>query len=143
MSETTGAGRDNSSSIEDFVPIAKTLGIRGISASKDEVVLELDWHPEICQPAGLMHGGAIMALADTAGGSLSYFNLPAGATGTSTIESKTNFLAAVASGTVTARAKVLKAGRSVIVVETEVTDAQGRLAAKVIQTQIVLRPQID
>ena len=127
--------------IEDAVPMAKTLGIRTVSASKEQVVLALDWRTEITQPAGLMHGGAIMTLADTAGGSLSYANLPPGATGTSTIESKTNFLSAVSSGTVTATARVLKAGRSVIVIETEVTDESGRLVAKVAQTQIVLRPQ--
>ena len=121
--------------------MAKTLGARTVSASREEVVLSLDYRPELCQPAGLLHGGAIMALADTAGGALSYANLPEGATGTSTIESKTNFLSAVQSGTVTARARVLKSGRSVVVVETEVTDDSGRLVAKVIQTQIVLRPQ--
>lgn len=121
--------------------MAKTLGIRTVSASKDQIVLALDWRPEITQPAGLMHGGAIMTLADTAGGALSYSNLPDGAVGTSTIESKTNFLAAVESGTVTATARVLKAGRSIVVVETEVTDDRDRLIAKVIQSQIVLRPQ--
>ena len=121
--------------------MAKTLGIRTVSASKDEMVLALEWRPEITQPAGLLHGGAIMTLADTAGGALSYANLPEGATGTSTIESKTNFLSAVQSGTVTATARVLKAGRSVVVIETEVTDDTGRLVAKVTQTQIVLRPQ--
>ena len=121
--------------------MAKTLGIRTVSASRDEIVLALDWRPEITQPAGLLHGGAIMTLADTAGGALSYSNLPEGATGTSTIESKTNFLAAVQSGTVTASARVLKAGRSVVVVETVVTDESGRLIAKVLQTQIVLKPQ--
>jgi len=130
-----------SRNIEDAVPMAKTLGIRTVSASKDEIVLALDWRPEITQPAGLLHGGAIMALADTAGGSLSYANLPPGSVGTWTIESKINFLSAVKSGTVTATARVLKAGRSVVVVETEVTDDVGRLVAKVIQTQIVLKSQ--
>lgn len=130
-----------SSNIEDVVPMAKTLGARTVSVSKDEIALALDWRPEITQPAGLLHGGAIMTLADTAGGALSYANLPEGSTGTSTIESKTNFLAAVQSGTVTATARILKAGRSVVVIETEVTDDTGRLIAKVTQTQIVLRPQ--
>ena len=127
--------------VEDVVPMARTLGIRTVTASQDEVVLALAWRPELTQPAGLLHGGAIMTLADTAGGSLSYANLPEGAIGTSTIESKTNFLAAVESGTVTATARILKAGRSVIVVETELSDDRGRLIAKVAQTQIVLRPQ--
>ena len=135
------AGTTADDYIQDIVPIAKTLGIRSLSFSKEKVVLALDYRPELCQPAGLLHGGAIMTLADTAGGSLSYANLPEGAEGTSTIESKTNFLSAVSSGTVTATARVLKAGRSVIVVETELTDDSGRLVAKVVQTQIVLRPQ--
>ena len=131
----------SSPNIEDVVPMAKTLGFRTVSASREEVVLALDWRPEITQPAGLLHGGAIMTLADTAGGALSYANLPPGSEGTSTIESKTNFLSAVRSGTVTATARVLKAGRSVVVIETEVTDDTGRLIAKVVQSQIVLRPQ--
>ena len=121
--------------------MAKTLGIRTVSASKEQIVLALDWRPEITQPAGLLHGGAIMTLADTAGGSLSYANLPPGSEGTSTIESKINFLSAVRSGTVTATARVLKAGRSVVVIETEITDDSGRLVAKAVQSQIVLRPQ--
>ena len=139
MTETTGTNPPGN--VEDAVPMAKTLGIRTVSISREEIALALDWRPEITQPAGLLHGGAIMTLADTAGGALSYANLPEGSTGTSTIESKTNFLSAVQSGTVTATARVLKAGRSVVVIETEVTDDTGRLVAKVTQTQIVLKPQ--
>ncbi|MBW3537762.1 MAG: PaaI family thioesterase [Actinobacteria bacterium] len=135
------AGTTTGDYIQDIVPIARTLGIRSVSMDKNEVVLALDYQPELCQPAGLLHGGALMTLADTAGGSLAFANLPGDADGTSTIESKTNFLSAVSSGTVTATARVLKAGRSVIVVETELTDDAGRLVAKVAQTQIVLRSQ--
>ena len=80
-----------------------------------------------------------MALADTAGATCAFLNLPEGA-GTSTIESKTNFLRAVRSGTVTATSRPLHAGRTVVVVETDVTDADSRLVAKVIQTQAVLQP---
>ncbi len=80
-----------------------------------------------------------MALADSAGAACAVANLPEGASGTSTIDSQTNLLAAVREGTVTATATPLHAGSSTIVVETEVRRADGRLAAKTTQTQIVLR----
>jgi uncharacterized protein (TIGR00369 family) len=86
-----------------------------------------------------MHGGAIMALADSAGAACAMLNLPEGATGTATIESKTNFLGAVREGKVRARSTMLHRGSSTIVVETEVRDSRERLVAKVTQTQIVLR----
>jgi uncharacterized protein (TIGR00369 family) len=80
-----------------------------------------------------------MALADSAGGACALLNLPEGSSGTATIESKTNFLGVVRSGTVTATATPLHIGGTTIVVETSVRDASGRLIAKVTQTQIVLR----
>jgi uncharacterized protein (TIGR00369 family) len=76
-----------------------------------------------------------MALADTCGGVCAYLNLPEGALGTATIESKTNFLRAVRSGAATATTRPLHRGRTMIVVETEVTRDDGKLAAKVTQTQ--------
>jgi len=121
------------------MPLAETLGMRSVASGKELVHLELDWRPELCTSGGLLHGGTIMALADSAGGTCAFLNLPDGAVGTSTIESKTNFLGAVKSGTVAAKATPLRVGGSVIVVETDVTDAAGNLVAKVIQSQIVLR----
>jgi uncharacterized protein (TIGR00369 family) len=82
-----------------------------------------------------------MALADSAGGACAFANLPDGAAGTSTIESKTNFLGAVREGTVTATARPLHVGRTTIVVETELRRDDGRLVAKVTQTQTVLLPR--
>jgi uncharacterized protein (TIGR00369 family) len=82
-----------------------------------------------------------MALADSAGGACALLNLPKDASATATIESKTNFLGAVRSGTVTAIATPLHVGGTTIVVETSVRDASGRLVAKVTQSQIVLRPR--
>ena len=93
----------------------------------------------MCTTAGALHGGVIMALADSAGGMCAFFNLPDGAKGTSTIESKTNFLGAVREGVVTATATPLHVGGTTIVVETDVTRADGQRVAKVIQTQVVLR----
>jgi uncharacterized protein (TIGR00369 family) len=92
------------------------------------------------RPAGgALHGGAIMALADTAGADAAFLNLPEDATGTTTVESKTNLLAAVREGTVTAESSILHAGRTLVVVESELRRADGRLAAKTTQTQAVLR----
>lgn len=123
----------------DLMPLASTLGIRLVESGPTSVRATLDHRPELCTSGGILHGGTIMALADTAGAMCAFLNLPEGA-GTSTIESKTNFLRAVRSGAVTASSRPLHAGRTVIVVETDVTDDQDRLVAKVIQTQAVLNP---
>jgi 1,4-dihydroxy-2-naphthoyl-CoA hydrolase len=122
-----------------IVPLSATLGIRAVSASAEEVVLELDWREDLCTAAGVLHGGALMSLADTAGAICAVLNLPEGATGTTTVESKTNLLAAVRDGTVTATTTPLKVGRTLIVVETEMLGGDGRLVAKTAQTQAVLR----
>jgi 1,4-dihydroxy-2-naphthoyl-CoA hydrolase len=121
-----------------LVPLAATLGMRVASASPQEVRVELDHRPELCTAGGVLHGGTIMALADTTGALCAFLNLPDGAT-TTTVESKTNLLAAIRGGTVTATATPLHAGSTLIVVETEVRRDDGRLAAKTTQTQAVLR----
>jgi uncharacterized protein (TIGR00369 family) len=120
------------------MPLCALLGMRLRVAGRDEVALELDWSASLCTTAGLLHGGAVMALADSAGGVCAFLNLPEGAS-TSTIESKTNFLGAVKDGTITATARPLHVGGSTIVVETEVRRADGKLVGKVTQTQAVLR----
>jgi uncharacterized protein (TIGR00369 family) len=112
-----------------------------VSSTPDAVVISVDWKPELCTSNGLLHGGVIMALADSAGGACAFANLPDGAIGTSTIESKTNFLGAVKSGAITATATVLHRGSTTIVIETSVRDDADRLIAKVTQTQAVLRPR--
>jgi 1,4-dihydroxy-2-naphthoyl-CoA hydrolase len=127
--------------IHEAMPLCATFGVRAETYSVDAVVLSLDWAPELCTSNGLLHGGVIMALADSAGGSCAFLNLPEDGAGTSTIESKTNFLGAVKSGSITATATVLHRGSTTIVVETSVRDDTGRLVAKVTQTQAVLRPR--
>jgi uncharacterized protein (TIGR00369 family) len=129
----------NTDQLRELIPLAGTLGIRSVAAAPDAVVLELDHQPQLCTAAGVLHGGALMTLADTAGALCAFLNLPDGASGTTTIESKTNLLSAVRDGTVTARSTALKAGGTVIVVETELRDGGDRLVAKTIQTQAVLR----
>jgi uncharacterized protein (TIGR00369 family) len=125
--------------LHELVPLAATLGIRVAEARPESVRLELDWREELCTAAGVLHGGALMSLADTGGAVSAYLNLPSGAAGTTTVESKTNLLAAVRAGTVTATSTPLHAGGTLIVVETELRDGDRRLVAKTIQTQAVLR----
>jgi 1,4-dihydroxy-2-naphthoyl-CoA hydrolase len=121
------------------MPLADTLDMRATAAGPAEARVEIDWAPGLCTGDGVLHGGMIMALADSAGGACTYFNLPDGAVGTTTIESKTNFLGAVREGVAVASARPLHVGRSTIVVETVVTDGRDRPVAKVTQTQLVLR----
>lgn len=125
--------------LREMMPLCATLGVRAERYAADAVSLSLDWSPALCTTGGLIHGGVIMALADSAGGACALLNLPSDALGTATIESKTNFLRGVREGTVTATAQPLHRGGTTIVVETSVRDSADRLVAKVTQTQIVLR----
>jgi uncharacterized protein (TIGR00369 family) len=116
--------------------LGATLGIRTFGGP-DEVDATLEWAPGLCTAAGVLHGGVLMALADSAGGVCAFLNLPPGAT-TATIESKTNFLGAIREGTVTARARPLHIGKRTIVVEADLFDASGRRVARTMQTQAIL-----
>jgi uncharacterized protein (TIGR00369 family) len=126
----------------DAVPFAVSLGVELVSADAGEVVGRLDWAPDRCTAGGLMHGGALMSLADTLGGICAFLNLPEGAT-TATIESKTNFFRAVREGAVTGTARPLHVGRSFIVVQTGLVDDAGRNVALVVQTQAVITRRED
>lgn len=126
------------SSLHEMVPFAGMLGIEMLSSAPSEVRGRLAWDESLCTVGGALNGGAIMALADNTGGLCAYLNLPDGAGGTSTIESKTNFLRAVRDGHATATSRPMHVGRRFVVVETEVRDDADRLVAKVTQTQAVL-----
>jgi len=128
---------DLTARLHHWMALCATLGVRARSLDAGNVTLLLDWRPDLCTRNDLLHGGVIMALADSAGGACAMCNLPQGA-GTATIESKTNFIRAVTRGTLTAVATPLHVGRTTIVVETVVRDEAGRLVAKVTQTQAVL-----
>jgi len=119
------------------MPFAQELGVRVESAAADEVRGSLDWAASRCTAGGVLHGGALMALADSVGAICAYLNLPEKAT-TATIESKTNFFRGVRDRRVDAVARPLHVGRSSIVVQTELADADGKPVAIVIQTQAVL-----
>jgi 1,4-dihydroxy-2-naphthoyl-CoA hydrolase len=126
--------------MHDAMPFLKLLDVETVTNTKDEVRLRMAWREELCTTLGIMHGGAIMSLADTAGAMCAFLNLPEGA-GTTTIESKTNFLRAVRSGSIEAVCHPLHAGRTIVVLETDVVDDAGKRVARVTQTQAVLQPQ--
>jgi uncharacterized protein (TIGR00369 family) len=121
--------------LRHMIPFVATLGIELLEAGPERVAGRLDWAPELCTVGGILNGGALMSLADNCGGICAFLNLPEGASGTATIESKTNFLRGVGEGAVTATSRPLHAGRTVIIVETELVRGDGKLAAKVTQTQ--------
>ena len=121
------------------MPFAEHLGIDLLDVAATEVRARMLWAHHLCTGRGILHGGALMALADTAGAACAVLNLPAGAT-TSTIESKTNFFRAVRDGHVDAVARALHVGRSTIVIQTDLFDASGKRVAQVTQTQAVLTP---
>ena len=118
------------------MPLGTTLGIRTFGGP-DEVEATLAWDAGLCTAAGVLHGGVLMTLADSAGGVCAFLNLPSGAR-TATIESKTNFFGAVREGEVRARSRPLHRGRTTIVVETDLLDSTGRLVGRTTQTQAVL-----
>ena len=119
-------------------PFTAFLGIELISASPHEVRARLAWSAERCTAGGVLHGGALMGFADNGGGFCAFLNLPADSAATTTIESKTNFFAAVRAGHVHSVSRPLHTGRRTIVVDTELYDDTGKLVARVTQTQAVL-----
>ncbi len=113
------------------------LGIKVVEASPERVVAQLMIRDDLKTAGGALHGGTLMAFADTIGAVATVLNLPPGA-GTTTLESKTNFFAAGRSGTVRAEATPLHRGKRTMVWQTRVTDESGRLLSLTIQTQMVL-----
>jgi uncharacterized protein (TIGR00369 family) len=127
--------------IRDTMPFAALVGVELVETTPQLVRGRMEFSPERCTAGGLMHGGALMALADSCGGVCAFLNLPDGAVGTATIESKTNFLRGVRDGMLTATTRPLHAGRTMMVIETEIARDDGALAAKVTQTQAFHYPR--
>lgn len=120
------------------LPFAALLGIRFTSAAVDRVTAALTVRDDLCTTPAILHGGAIMAFADTLGAAATILNLPDGA-GTTTIESKTNFLAPAPVGsTITGETTPVHRGRRTMVWQTRITNQAARLLALVTQTQLVL-----
>jgi 1,4-dihydroxy-2-naphthoyl-CoA hydrolase len=122
------------------IPYSVALGMTLDEATPQLVRGSLPWSPERCTTSGVMHGGAVMSLADTVGAVCALLNLPAGA-GTATVQSATNFFRGVRDGTLHATARPLHVGRSFIVVRTDLTDDQDRPVGQTTQTQAVLAPR--
>lgn len=120
------------------MPFCATIGVEFTVVTAEEVRARLAWAPERTTLGGPLHGGALMGLVDGTGAVAAFLNLPEGASGTTTVSSATNFLCGVRDGHVEAVSRPLHAGRTTIVVETELFDAAGRRVAKVTQTQAVL-----
>ena len=123
------------------LPFAELLGIEYLKASPEGVTAQMVVRDELCTTPAILHGGAVMAFADTLGAAATFLNLPEGAT-TTTIESKTNFFAAAPVGTkITGECAPLHRGKSTMVWQTRISGESGRLLAVVIQTQMVLQPR--
>ena len=138
-----GAMTDNPSEIAQFavdiMPFSAVLGVRDVEGSPEGVTARADWTADRCTIGGSLHGGYMMALADGIGAAAASYHLPPGVD-TSTVESKTNFFRGVGEGEVTITASVVHAGRRTIVVQTDITRPDGKLATRTVQTQAVLSP---
>lgn len=116
------------------MPFAATIGMELVGAGPREVRGVLPWHASLCTVAGALHGGVMMAFADSLGGICAYLNLEPGET-TATIESKTNFFRGVRSGKLRGVTVPLHVGRTTVVLQTDLLDEDGRHVARVTQTQ--------
>ena len=115
------------------------LGARFVEATKGRLVAELSIRDELLTVGGRVHGGTLMSLANLVGATGTFLNLPADATGTTTLESKINFFAGARGGLIRAEGTPIHRGRSTQVWQTRITDEAGRLLSLTIQTQMVLR----
>ena len=122
----------------NIMPLARLMGIRLVEQTPDKVVAEMEVREDLCTTNSILHGGAYMAFADTIGAVATVLNLPAGA-GTTTVESKTNFISAIRAGEI-ARAECtpVHRGKTTQVWTTRILRPDGKLAAIVTQTQMVL-----
>lgn len=119
-----------------LMPLAGHLGLVLDEADASRVVIRLDWAPHLCTAGGVMHGGVLMSLADTAGALVTFLGLPEGKT-TATITSTSHMFRPVSGGTVRAVAVPVHRGRTTVTAETSVFDAEDRLVAQTIQVQAV------
>jgi 1,4-dihydroxy-2-naphthoyl-CoA hydrolase len=125
----------------ELMPFSVHAGVELITATTDEVVGTLAWAPDRCTAGGVMHGGAMMTLADSCAAVCAFLNLPEGAESTATIEANTSFMRGLRAGTLTAIAKPVRLTRTLAFLETELRDSEGRLVAKVSQIQAFSYPR--
>lgn len=122
----------------NIMPFARLMGVRVVEAAPDRVVAEMPAREDLCTVNSVLHGGAVMAFADSVGALATVLNLPPGA-GTTTVESKTNFVGAIKAGDIArAECSPVHIGRATMVWQTRILRGDGKLAALVTQTQMVL-----
>ena len=119
-----------------LMPFARHLGLTVDQAGPDQVVARLAWAPHLCTAGGIMHGGVLMSLADSAGALVTFLGLPEGAT-TATITSTSQLFRPVTGGTVRAVAIPLHRGRTTVTAQTSLYDSEDRLVAQTTQVQAV------
>lgn len=122
--------------LTDLMPFARELGITLTEASSERVLATLAWKPRLCTAGGVLHGGVLMSLADTAAALVAFLGLPAGST-TATITSTTQLFRPVSAGLVSAEALLLHRGRTTVTVQTHLRDVDQRLVAQTTQIQAV------
>lgn len=122
------------------MPFAGMLDVEIVSGEPDRVEATGQWKPEHCTAGGVVHGGYLMAVADSVGALCAFLNLTEGST-TSTIEPKTNFFRPVSSGKIDFVATPVHMGRSVVVVQTDASNEAGKLVSRTTQTQAVITPR--
>jgi uncharacterized protein (TIGR00369 family) len=142
LAEESGMGESRMNALDrlngDMLPFARLIGMTFVDAAPERVVAELTIRDDLCTRPAVAHGGLLMAFADTLGAAATILNLPEGAA-TTTIESKTNFLAAAPVGTrIRGEVTPLHRGRTTMVWQTRISTESGRLVASVVQTQLVL-----
>lgn len=126
-------------SLVSLMPFAQLMGIEVQSVEKDRITAQLQVSEAVCTTGQIMHGGAMMAFADTLGAIGAFLNLPEGKNGTTTLESKTNFLGGARQGTVVqAECTPVHIGRRTSVWQTRLTGENGKAVALITQTQLVL-----
>ena len=136
VSRVSRASRADLDALVAMMPFAEWLGLALEEAGPDRVAARLDWAPRLCTAAGIMHGGVLMSLADTAGALVTFLGLPDGKT-TATITSTSHMFRPVSGGTVRAVAVPVHRGRTTVTAETSVFDAEDRLVAQTLQVQAV------
>jgi uncharacterized protein (TIGR00369 family) len=137
MSDEQSVNPELTKLAQSLMPFTRQLGLEVLEGGPDGVVARAHWAPERCTTASVLHGGFLMAVADSVGAACAGFNLPSGAL-TSTIESKTNFFRAVSEGAIRIASAPVHVGRSTIVIQTDITRADGKLVSRTTQTQTVI-----
>jgi uncharacterized protein (TIGR00369 family) len=120
-----------------LMPFAQQLGVRFLAADADRAEARMSWEPQLCTAAGVMHGGALMTLADSVGAAVAFLGLPPGAS-TATITSTTQLFRPVTAGEVRAVGETLHRGRTTVTVRTTLYDDSDRLVAQTTQVQAVI-----